>query len=151
MLLKKITRLLGIAAIGLMMGSSVNYAVKGYGLLGATGDWAKLIASSIASSSSSSSSNEIDCSKYDLTKYTCGAREAWKTEVKNLEIDGSGQASTSLSRFIITVTHAIAGSSVQVSITIPECADDNRNVCTKAFVMDNKPSFTTSGGQASIK
>lgn len=155
MLIKKITNLLGIAAIGLMMGSSVSYAVKGYGLLGASGDWARLIASNIASSSSSlfpfDNTNPIDCTKYDLSKFTCEAKEDWRTESVDIKIDGNGNGSFSISRLIISVTGAGGKDKVQVVVTMPICANNSKNICAKSHVTDNMPTHTTTAGTVVIK
>lgn len=150
MMIKKITNLLGIAAIGLMMGSSISYAVKGYGLLDASGDWARLIASNIVSSSSSSNNNKVDCSKYDLTKVTCMAKEGWKTEDIAVSTQGNGSGSGAWNGYSFSISGAGSGSSVTIVVTTPSCEKDDSNVCLKSHVTNNKPTFASSGGNLTV-
>lgn len=153
MILKTIVRLLGIIAMGLMMGSSINYAVKGYGLLGASGSWARLIAQSIASSSSSSSSSsdKVDCSNYDLTKYTCRATEEWKTESVDVSISGNGSGSLSWGAQNIGVSGAGGRDKVTIVIKTPSCVSNDKNICAKSFVTNNKPIFSTTGATLQVR
>lgn len=137
MILKTIIRLLGIVAIGLMMGSSINYAVKGYGLLGASGSWARLIAQSIASSSSSSQNPECPPG-VDATKYTCRAREEWKIFTESIVTDKNGNGSTKYNGFTLNVTGP-SNSIVNVNIVVPDCAKSPGDVCAKSFVTTNPP------------
>lgn len=146
MLLKKIIRLLGIVAMGLMMGSSINYAVKGYGLLGASGNWARLIAQSLASSSSSSSSGKVDCRDYDLTKYTCRAMESWTTEKIDVSTAGNGTGMFDWGGHKVNISGGAGGNTVSVIIKSPSCVSNEINICAKSFVMENKPVFSTAGG-----
>lgn len=139
MILKKITNLLGIVAIGLMMGSSISYAVKGYGLLDASGDWARLIASNIASSSSSSSQSGACPPGVDITKYTCKAKEAWVVRTVNVTTDRNGNGSFEYNKFSFNVSGQAASANVSVAISVPECSSDPINVCLKTFVTENAP------------
>lgn len=137
-----------------MMGSSVNYAVKGYGLLGATGDWAKLIASSIASSSSSSSSSssdKINCRDYDLTKYTCRARESWTTETETVKAAGNVTITVGLTKYTLGLSYGVGLEEITIVIKTPACVNDESNLCDKSHVINNKPAFSSKDAAVSLQ
>lgn len=107
-----------------------------YGLLDASGSWARLIAQSITSSSSS---DKVNCSNYDLSKYTCRASKEGKTESVDVSISGNGSGSLSWGAQNIVVSYAGGRDKVTIVIKTPFCVSNDNNICAKSFVTSNKP------------
>lgn len=145
MLFKKITRLLAVATMGLMIGSSVKYAAKEYGLLSDSANWAKLEAQDTATVPTTALplKKKINCNDYDLTKYTCKAKAVWKTEYVVTTTNIFGKTSVTKDKYGVNVQATSRMKGVIVIIKTPACVNDEYSVCLKSHVMDNRPEIST--------
>lgn len=152
MKVKKVSYIFVAAAMGLLIGGSINYAIKRYGSMAISEDITELTAQSTISSSAVPSSDalstsfsteeEIDCSQYDITKYNCRSKATWVKESMVVEANRQGDVSFTLKKNVINLEGYAAYTRVVVDIYTPTCVKDPYSVCEKSFVMNNKPYFS---------
>lgn len=149
MTLKKASCIFAVAAVGLLLGGAVYFAQErneSPELPVIVEEGSKIIAKDtlflFPDSFSTYFEKKVECSQYDLTKYTCGKRAGWIKETVAMQTNQEGTYSFTLNSKEIKLEGYAAYTRIVMDIYTPAYIDDPYSVCDKSFMLNNKPYFS---------